>query len=67
MDKGTQGVNHGGYVHSCVERLGDAIEIPADFVRVSHVACHVENSWTERIRRKDRRGDDNFQYLGRCL
>ena len=42
-DGGGQEVKHGGDVYSAGERLGDALQILADSVKVSHVAQYGEN------------------------
>ena len=62
---GGAGFKHGGNVYRGGNRLGDTLEILKDSVRVSHVSWHGENSCTNRMRRKERRGGCHCQYLGR--
>ena len=66
-DRVIRGVNHRGDVCSGVEHLGAALEIIIYSVIFSHVAWHIESYWTNRVRRRDKKGDKHFQSLGRCL
>ena len=66
-ERGGLGVKHGGNIYSCGERLGNALEIISDYVRFLHVAWYGEYSWTDRIRKMDRRGQDCCQSVGICI
>ena len=66
-DRERQGLKNGGNVYSVGERLGATLEILTYSVIFSHVSWHGEKSWNKRMMRKDRRGDDHCQYLGRYI
>ena len=52
-DRGGQEIQHSGNVYSGGERLGIALEILADSMRVFHVARYEKHYWTHRIRERD--------------
>ena len=64
---GRRGFKHGDDIYSGGERLGDALQILADSVIVSHVAWHGKKSWIDIISSSYQRGDEHCKYLGRCL
>ena len=52
MERGGQGVKHGGDVYSVGEPLGDTLEILTDSVRVFHLTWYRENYWAYRMRKR---------------